>query len=163
MSKKFGKRRRARIYALQGLHAQKTTDYSLEKTLYYLWKLKNQPTDTPKSDAEELICDYNIDDDLKAFTKELLQTTLEKLDEIDSLISTTASHWDFSRIAFIDKNILRLAIAELLFIDGIPPKVTINEAIEIAKEFSSEKSGKFVNGVLDKIKSERLKQTKKRE
>ncbi len=83
MSKKYGKRRRARIYALQGLHSQQITEYPLDKTLYYLWILKIQPTDIPESDAKELISDFNLDDDLKRFTKELLSTTLDKLDQID--------------------------------------------------------------------------------
>jgi N utilization substance protein B len=80
------------------------------------------------------------------------------------MIKERVANWEFNRLAIIDKLILRIAICELLYYDDIPPKVSINEAIEIARRFSTEKSDKFVNGVLDSIladlrKSGRLKKT----
>jgi N utilization substance protein B len=74
--------------------------------------------------------------------------------KIDQLIVRRSEKWDFARIAIVDKLILRIAIAELLFFDDIPPKVTINEAIEIAKRYSTDNSSRFVNGVLDGIYSD---------
>lgn len=83
----------------------------------------------------------------------LLTGAIEKnIEEIDRYIAAHTHNWDMSRIAIIDKNILRMALAELLYCEDIPPKVSINEAIEIAKKFSStDKSSKFVNGILDSI------------
>ncbi len=71
--------------------------------------------------------------------------------DLDRLIKNQVAHWEFNRLAVIDKIVLRMGICELLYFDDIPPKVSINEAIEIAREFSTEKSDKFVNGVLDAI------------
>lgn len=88
---------------------------------------------------------------INPFVKELLQHTIQFQTEIDNLIKETVEHWTFNRIAVLDRNVLRLAIAELLYIDNIPVKVTINEAVELAKRFSTKDSGKFVNGILDKI------------
>ena len=72
-------------------------------------------------------------------------------EQIDDLIREKVEKWEFHRIALIDRLILRIAATELLYFPDVPPKVTINEAIEIAKEYSTDKSGKFVNGVLDAI------------
>ena len=85
-------------------------------------------------------------------------------DEIDKLIMSRVANWEFSRIAVIDRIILRISVCELLYFDDIPPKVSINEAIEIARRYSTEKSDKFVNGVLDSIlddlkKSGRMRKT----
>jgi N utilization substance protein B len=85
------------------------------------------------------------------FVQELLQQTIQHQTEIDTLITTTVEHWTFDRIAVLDRNILRLAIAELLYIDNIPVNATINEALELAKKFSTQDSSKFINGILDKI------------
>jgi N utilization substance protein B len=88
----------------------------------------------------------------KAFAEELAQGVLQHIEEIDAKIKVYAKNWDFHRIAVVDRNILRLAIYELLFRDDIPPVVSINEAIELAKKFSTEDSGRFVNGILDRVK-----------
>ncbi|HEX7343820.1 MAG TPA: transcription antitermination factor NusB [bacterium] len=85
------------------------------------------------------------------FTLELVRKTLEKGAAIDEAIQRHAEKWDLSRIAVLDRLILRLAICEILYFDDIPPKVSINEAIEIAKKYSTEKSDKFVNGILDAV------------
>jgi len=96
-------------------------------------------------------------DDLKknkeafAFASELIKKVAEKTKELDGHIRQRVEHWEFGRLAIIDRIILRISICELLFFDDIPPKVSINEAIEIAREYSTEKSDKFVNGVLDSI------------
>ena len=86
-----------------------------------------------------------------AFAMELIQTVIEHQEEIDSTIRKKVTNWEFGRIAVIDRILLEMGICELLYFQDIPPKVTINEAIEIAKRYSTEKSGQFVNGVLDSI------------
>jgi transcription antitermination protein NusB len=91
------------------------------------------------------------DKKVNQFVQDLLQKTVQNQLTIDALIKETVEHWTFDRIAVLDRNILRLAITELLYLDDIPAKVTINEAVELAKRFSTKDSGKFVNGVLDKI------------
>ncbi|MFB3897884.1 MAG: transcription antitermination factor NusB, partial [bacterium] len=93
----------------------------------------------------------NSSQQINQFVQELLQHTVEHQPEIDGWIKETVEHWSFDRIAVLDRNILRLAIAELLYISNIPVRVTINEAVELAKRFSTKDSGKFVNGILDKI------------
>jgi len=85
----------------------------------------------------------------RKFATDLLNAVIEKSVEMDEHISALAENWKIERIAFIDKNIMRMAMTELtLFID-IPVKVVINEAIELAKEFSTKKSSQFINGILD--------------
>lgn len=88
---------------------------------------------------------------VKTFAEILVQGVLKHLSEIDQIIEKYTQHWSRDRMAAIDRNILRFAIFELLYLKEIPPKVTINEAIEIAKRFGSEDSGAFVNGILDRI------------
>jgi N utilization substance protein B len=94
---------------------------------------------------------------LRLFAEPLIRGTLEKRDEIDEKIKKHAANWDLTRMAVVDRNILRLAIYEMLFREDIPPVVSINEAVDIAKKFSTQDSGKFVNGLLDKIRSEILR------
>lgn len=94
--------------------------------------------------------------EIKEFSIFLVEGISKNKDLIDSLISKYATNWQIQRMPAIDRNILRLATFELLFADDIPPKVSINEAIEMAKRYGDKDSGKFVNGVLDKInKTER--------
>jgi N utilization substance protein B len=91
---------------------------------------------------------------VRDFTNDLLHGVLEKLPEVDAKIRNLADNWDFERLAVVDRNILRLAVYEMLFRPEIPPVVSINEAIEIAKKFSTAESGKFVNGLLDRVKKD---------
>lgn len=91
------------------------------------------------------------------FAEGLIRGVMEKLPELDAKIKSLADNWDLSRLAPVDRNILRLAIYEMLFREEIPPVVSINEAIEIAKRYSTEESGKFVNGILDRVKKELLR------
>jgi transcription antitermination factor NusB len=94
--------------------------------------------------------------EVKVFSQKLAQTTFEHLATIDQSIEQTSSHWSFARITVIDKCVLRIAVCELLKFDT-PSKVVINEAIELAKRFSSDQSGKFVNGILDTLAQKILK------
>ena len=94
---------------------------------------------------------------LRLFAEPLIRGTIEHRNAIDEQIKKNAKNWDLHRIAAVDRNILRLAIYEMLYRDDIPPIVSINEAVDIAKKFSTEDSGKFVNGILDKIKGELMR------
>jgi len=85
------------------------------------------------------------------FAKKLVTEVIHHEEEVEAYIRGKVAHWEFERIALIDKLLLRMGICELLYFPDIPPKVTINESIEVAKMFSTENSGKFINGVLDAI------------
>ncbi len=129
-----------------------------EKVLQALYarELSNEPiTDVMEHTLKEL----RADPESFEFAKKLIFETLQHENEIEDQIRAKVSHWEFDRIAVIDKMLLRMGICELLFFPDIPPKVTINETIEVAKAFSTEHSGKFVNGVLDAIYAD-LKKTK---
>ena len=91
---------------------------------------------------------------VREFGMALAEGVLSNQESIDERIRKVASNYDLHRIAAVDRNILRIAIYEMLFCADVPPVVSINEAIEIAKRFGSEDSGRFVNGVLDKVRSE---------
>jgi len=136
----MGLRRDGREAAIQFLYqveAHKPAD--VEKSLAEFWKQTEEP--------------QNVRD----FANDLLRGALEKLPEVDAKIRTLADNWDFDRLAAVDRSILRLAIYEMLFRPEIPPVVSINEAIEIAKKFSTAESGKFVNGLLDRVKKDLLR------
>jgi N utilization substance protein B len=92
--------------------------------------------------------------EMRLFSEPLIRGALQHRDESDAHILKHVINWELKRIAPVDRNILRLAIYEMLHRDDIPPVVSINEAVDIAKKFSTEDSGKFVNGILDKVKAE---------
>ena len=92
-----------------------------------------------------------LENNIKDFTLRLTSGVHSNLPQIDERISQYATNWQIKRMAVIDRNILRLGVFELLFASDIPPKVTINEAVELAKKFGDLESSKFVNGILDKI------------
>jgi N utilization substance protein B len=94
---------------------------------------------------------------LQQFAEPLVRGALEHREEADTLIKKYAKNWDLPRIAAVDRNILRLAIYEMLHREDIPPVVSINEAVDIAKKFSTEDSGKFINGILDSVKKELMR------
>ncbi len=94
---------------------------------------------------------------VRLFAEPLIRGTLEYRDEADEVIKKHAKNWELHRIAAVDRNILRLAIYEMLHREDIPPVVSINEAVDIAKKFSTQDSGKFVNGILDKVKGELMR------
>jgi transcription antitermination protein NusB len=93
----------------------------------------------------------------RLFADELARGVLDRRAEIDAVIQKHAQNWDIKRMAVVDRNVMRLAIHEMLHRDDIPPVVSINEAVDIAKKFSTEESGRFVNGILDKVKGELLR------
>ncbi|MFO1464800.1 MAG: transcription antitermination factor NusB [bacterium] len=89
--------------------------------------------------------------EVKDFTRQITEGVTNNVREIDQLIEGHSTHWKVSRMASVDRNILRMAVFELLYCQDIPASVTINEAIEIAKKYGTEESGAFVNGILDHI------------
>ena len=103
--------------------------------------------------ATKLIIKETLSGDTEAikFAEKLLLVTVDFSVDYDQLIEQHIKNWDVNRLAVIDKLILRMAISEMLHFDDVPTKVTINEAIELAKEYSTRKSGNFVNGILDAI------------
>ena len=94
---------------------------------------------------------HKAEADVREFATELVTGATAKLDRIDQVISRYADNWEIHRMATVDRNILRLATYELLFVEEIPPKVSINEAVDLAKKFGDVESGRFVNGILDRI------------
>ena len=111
-----------------------------------------------KDDLPSVLSDFwsqngiDADKSVREFADSLVTGTRENIAKLDEVISKYADNWQISRMAVVDRNILRLATYEMLFVDDIPPKVSINEAIELAKKYGDIESSKFVNGVLDKIK-----------
>jgi len=128
------KRRKAREYVLQFLFQ---SDF----------RNKNEISGSLK----QFWADKEKDPEVKKFATDVIKGTLSSLDEIDSVINKSAEHWKIQRMAAVDRNILRFAVYELLHRNDIPPAVTINEAIEVAKKYSTTESAAFINGILDKI------------
>lgn len=98
--------------------------------------------------------DQELDDDSYEFCRMLIAGALSKNDELDTLLGKYVDNWGIKRIASVDRNVIRMALYEMLYLKDIPAIVSINEAVDIAKKYSTAESGKFVNGVLDKIKQE---------
>lgn len=149
------RRRKAREYALQFLYridfvkvspgnnngAKRLSD--IKNSLGIFW------ADTGEQDS-----------DTRVFAEDIISGTIKNLKKIDPLIQNTAKKWNISRMASIDRNILRFATYELLFRKDIPAAVTINEALEIAKKYSTLESAPFINGILDKIAKEHSQKMK---
>ena len=131
----MGKRRRSRELAIQ--------------VLYHLEFSKDDP-----AMGFDFICDdFGAPEDIKPFSRELVLGVCVHLEGLDRLIDEASKNWRLERIAKVDRSILRLGAYELLYRDDIPPKVSINEAVDLGKKFGTEESGAFINGVLDRIYS----------
>lgn len=137
------KRTKAREDALKILYAWEITKEPLEECRNKFWA-------NEKSEETAVI----------EFTDVLIHGVEANLEKLDSVIQKYATNWRLDRMAVIDKNVLRIAAFELMFSRDIPPKVAINEAIDIAKKYGDKDSGKFVNGILDKISKEEPKEEK---
>lgn len=96
----------------------------------------------------------------REFARNLIKRVLSNMEKLDDKIKERVQNWELNRIALIDKILLRMGICELLYFPDIPPKVSINESIEIAKDYSTAGSGKFINGILDAILAEQKKSGK---
>ena len=94
--------------------------------------------------------------EITEYAKQIFDLTFEKQDEMDKYIVEKSSNWDINRIGLIDKLIIRMSLAEMLYVNGVPPKVSIVEGVEIAKEYSTNDSGAFVNGILDSVYNEKI-------
>ncbi|MGQ0614891.1 MAG: transcription antitermination factor NusB [Planctomycetaceae bacterium] len=93
--------------------------------------------------------------EVTAFARALVEGVMEQRGEIDAILTAATQNWELHRMALVDRNILRLAAHELLRAGDVPAKVAINEAIELGKRFSTQQSGSFINGILDRIRRER--------
>jgi N utilization substance protein B len=125
-----------------------------ETALQFLYQLDVRDCDDLPTQAEEFWARHPVDPATRAFADELVGGTKQNQTKIDGLIAQSAEHWDLDRMAAVDRNILRAAVYELLWHPEVPPKVAINEAIEIAKKFGTEESSRFINGILDRIARE---------
>ena len=93
--------------------------------------------------------------DVQDFARQLVVGTQENLTDIDTALTRAAQNWQLRRMAIVDRNILRMAVYEMLHLEEVPAKVSINEAIELGKRFSTAQSGSFINGILDRIRREK--------
>lgn len=123
-----------------------------EKSLQVLYAFELNP-DALTASIEGILADIPLSAD-KEFSRNLINKVIINRTELDDQIRKRVTNWEMDRIALIDKLLLRMGIAELLYFPDIPPKVTINEVIEIAKDYSTSNSGKFINGILDALLSE---------
>jgi N utilization substance protein B len=128
------KRTQAREAALKILYAIDITKEAPDKCIDNYWMAQDE-----------------VKPEIKEFADALVRGFCANKAEIDKIITEHATNWELDRMAVIDRNILRAAAYELIFSEEIPPKVAINEAIDLAKKYGDKDSGKFVNGVLDKI------------
>jgi len=127
------KRTKSREYALQILYQIDLTHADPQQTLQDFWVY------------------HPVTPDVREFAVQLAQGVLSHSEDIDRLIAAHANNWEIHRMAVVDRNILRLGVYELLHEADVPPKVCLNEAVELAKRFGDEESGRFVNGILDTI------------
>ena len=134
-------RRKARILAFQTLFSKEFNNLSVEDLIRFEWM-----------DEERL---NNYDDETITFAKLLIIGTLENLEDIDSAIKNQLQSWDFNRIVKVELAILRISVYSIFYQKDIPTAVTINEAIDIAKDYGSDEAYRFINGVLDGIKKAR--------
>ena len=129
---------------------------SREAVLKILYQI--EITQDPYEKAQQIYWENNpADSEIREFADQLVSGVIQHRDPIDQWIVKCADNWDITRMAAVDKNILRLASYELLYAEEIPPKVAINEAVELAKKYGDTESSKFVNGILDKIHKEHKK------
>ena len=130
----MGKRRKAREVALQ-----------------FLYQLDQHGAEDPAPHGDEFWARHPVDADTQAFADALVRGSKQQQGKIDQLLAQYTEHWDLDRMAVVDRNILRMAVYELLWAPDVPPKAVINEAIESAKKFGTTESSRFINGVLDRI------------
>jgi N utilization substance protein B len=137
----MGSRRQSRIIAFQSLFSQDVNPKPLEELLTLHWM-----------DAKER---DELEPDVVFFARFLISGTLEHWNEIDQVIQGQLRNWSFDRVGKVDLSLLRISVFQMLFVKDIPPKVIIDEAIDISKKFASDDSYRFINGVLDGLRKER--------
>ncbi|PKL26585.1 MAG: transcription antitermination factor NusB [Spirochaetae bacterium HGW-Spirochaetae-3] len=134
-------RRKARIVAFQALYAWDASSMGFDELLSFSWLGEDSAAST--------------DEELKTFAGLIVSGTIENIEAIDLLIKKHLDHWAFERLKKVDLAILRVSVYSLVFQSDIPVQITIDEAIEIAKEYGAEDSYRFINGVLDAVWKER--------
>lgn len=145
-------RRKAREKALQFLFQHDLNlPSNFDEALNCFWDLQNQ---NPFSNHSNLTQNKSLP---RLFADPLIVGVVKNRERLDALIRRHARNWEIGRMAVVDRNVLRLAIYEMLHRDDIPPVVSINEAVDISKRFSTEESGRFVNGILDRIKQDLMR------
>jgi N utilization substance protein B len=130
----MGSRRKSREVALQLLYMWEFASGDIDRALSHFWR------------------EGELDDKVVSFARNLALGTINNLEDIDKYITDSSEHWRLDRMALIDRNVMRMAVYEFLYTPSTPRKVVINEAIEVAKRFSTEESTQFVNGILDNIR-----------
>ena len=158
-------RREARERAVQFLfQCDLNAPDQVDEALDHFWDSQRRAAIAQASDGKatwgeqiELPPPTTAEATLRLFADPLIKGTLQHRAQVDAVITKHAKNWDISRMAIVDRNVLRLAIFEMLHRDDIPPIVSINEAVDIAKKFSTDDSGKFVNGILDKVRGELMR------
>ncbi|MFQ6038267.1 MAG: transcription antitermination factor NusB [Candidatus Aminicenantales bacterium] len=130
----MGKRRKARESALQILFQLEFNEANPEDIIQTFWQNRRA--------SEETV----------SYSRDLVTGILSHREEIDRLIQSVSEHWRLSRMAIVDRNVLRIAVYELVYGKDLSPAIPINEAIEIAKKYSSEEAATFVNGILDAVR-----------
>ena len=162
--KRMNMRRLARERAIQFLYQEDlNSEKDVAEALKSFWEiLQMDPLYNDKAKAtwaEKVEIPPLTPNDLAAmdFMESLVKGVIEHREEIDEMIVKYAKNWNLGRMAVIDRNILRLAAYEMMFRGDIPPVVSINEAVDIAKKYSTDDSGKFVNGILDQIRTNILR------
>jgi len=133
---------------LQVLYTLDLQEREVNEALDLFWSILNNP--------EYLGNQPPGDEGAKKFAVQLVRGTWENHDQIDNIIRIYSEHWSLGRMSRVDRSILRMATYELLFCEGIPPKVSLNEAIDLGKIYGSENSGAFINGILDALYTDRL-------
>jgi N utilization substance protein B len=133
----MGRRRKARELALQ-----------------FLYQLDQSGESDPTPHETEFWARHPVDESARVFASAMVRGAMANREQIDRTIGECAEHWELDRMAVVDRNILRLAVYELGWRSEVPPKVAINEAIEIAKKFGTQESSRFINGILDRVHRE---------
>ncbi len=157
----MGIRHEAREWALQFLfQSEFNRDESIDEGFKLFWRQQDEDSLPPPSGAGKEVLkpsesagrDARMRSKARLFAEELARGVITHHQTIDPLISQHAENWEIDRMGTVDRNAMRIAVYEMLYRDDIPPVVSINEAVDLAKAFSSIESGKFVNGILDRIR-----------
>ena len=141
-------KRSARILCLKILFAHNFSDNSFNDLVNNFFKKKDLDLSSKKYTNDQI-----------KFASKLFDIAVKNKKVVDEIVEKKLVNWEISRLAITDKMILRMSIGEMLFVDDVPPKVSITEAVEIAKEFCSEDSSSFINGIMDAIYNEKFKVT----
>jgi N utilization substance protein B len=140
-----GPRRRARVACVRALYRAEVVG------------------DAPAELARELASDETITEEVRSYAHRLISLVADHAEEIDRILSAALVRWDLTRLAVTDRCVLRMGAAEILYEPEVPTRVILDEAIEIAKRYGSGESGRFVNGVLDRVARERREESAHRE